>query len=175
MRSPEIPATQVNFLQLVATETAVASTRVVLVGQQDVFGKKTTSKPDKSVLTIYDELSEAAAKEAWASHTNDPILGEETSVSGVLEGARILGMNDPIDGSRPFVNGAHSSTVMAGAYDLLEKRFVAASLVHPVSGTLVEASNGVTRVSQTKGIRTHYLTPAAVKFGMARWPAVRCW
>jgi fructose-1,6-bisphosphatase/inositol monophosphatase family enzyme len=127
----------------------VASTFVVLDGQRGRSALNDTVKPvDESILTDADIASEAAAKAIWHRRTAYPILGEETGVSRGSGDEGVLGMCDPIDGTRPFLNGAHTSTVMSGAYDLSTSRFIASSIGHPTSGTLVEASNGTTKVSQ---------------------------
>ncbi|HKU19071.1 MAG TPA: hypothetical protein VJP80_07450 [Candidatus Saccharimonadales bacterium] len=151
MHTPETPsltAFQILELQLASTEAAVASAVVLSRGQRGEIAFDVSSKADQSLLSQVDGLSEAAAKEAWARHVSYPILGEETGVSGgSMEGVRIIGMNDPVDGTRPLVIGAHTSTAMGGAYDLLDRRFVASSVVHPTSNTLVEACNGTTWVS----------------------------
>jgi fructose-1,6-bisphosphatase/inositol monophosphatase family enzyme len=150
MKITEITPDYINHLQSVSNEMVAESSRIVAAGQRGELALNTAVKDaDRSLLTDVDRYSEEAAKAVWHRHTNHPILGEETGVSSVRDSdERILGMNDPIDGTRPFVNGAHTSTDMAGAYDLRDKRFLASSVAHPTSGTLVEASNGRTHVSR---------------------------
>lgn len=148
----EIALYDVDYLQTVSTDVALTSANLVRIAQQRGTAIESHEKVgDQSLLTETDQESEAAAKAVWQEQTNYSILGEETGISeDENTDPRILGMNDPIDGTRPFVIGAHTSTCMAGAYDTILRKFVASSLVHPTSGQLIEASKGASRLSTVR-------------------------
>lgn len=148
----------IDHLQDVSTQMTLTSARIVRAAQNAGEVIKSEEKvSDQSLLTETDRQSEAAAKAVWQEQTNHPILGEETGVSeGEESDGRILGMNDPIDGTRPFVIGAHTSTCMGGAYDTVLRKFVVSSLAHPASGQLIEASNGTSRLSTVRFTENGY-------------------
>lgn len=155
----EIAPYNIDHLQIVSTEMTLASAVIVHEAQQeDVSIESEVKIRDKSLQTATDRKSEAAAKGVWRARTNHPIQGEETGVSdnGEENDSRILGMNDPIDGTRPFVIGAHTSTCMGGAYDTEHRRFVASTLVHPTSGQVIEASSGTSRLSSVRFTENGY-------------------
>lgn len=146
---PEITSA---LLERATTRVAVESGRPILQGQRTRLIGGVAVKADNSLLSRDDTPIEERGKATWRDMTGLPMLGEETGMSdGDSEvQSSVVGMQDPIDGTRPYANGAHSSVSMAGAYDLAQRRFLAASIMHPTSGTLTRASDGQTRVSEVK-------------------------
>lgn len=150
----ELTLDQIVALQEGATQAVVSSMGIVREGQWDKAGMGVQSKGE-GVVTKYDFKSEDNGRGILRRHGGRiPVLGEERGLSrdetdepdprlaGLEE--RIIWITDMLDGSRPFANGAGTSTVICTAWDKLAKRFVATTIGHPQSGLVMEASNGQT-------------------------------
>jgi fructose-1,6-bisphosphatase/inositol monophosphatase family enzyme len=93
-------------------------------------------KGDSTLLSAVDLASEAAAKDVLSARFPEvPIIGEEGGLSSVAS-HRYRFMVDPIDGTRPFLNGSPSSTVITSLFNHESGRFEATTIAEPVSGRL---------------------------------------
>jgi fructose-1,6-bisphosphatase/inositol monophosphatase family enzyme len=114
---------------------AIASMRVVnayQMGEQETI--ELADKPDASLLTKVDYESERAAIAVLRDQQpHVPILGEETGMTSDEYGPNMY-MVDPIDGTRPFVAGAPTSTAIVSLYSNERRQLTAATIVEPATG-----------------------------------------
>jgi fructose-1,6-bisphosphatase/inositol monophosphatase family enzyme len=102
--------------------------RPFLLNQKNIG--KIDIKPDDTLLTIADHLSENAGFEILRrAFPNLPIIREE---SGLSEGSADWQIwYDPIDGTAPFSIGAPTSTVICAAYDTINKSLLSVAIGEP--------------------------------------------
>lgn len=102
--------------------------RPFLLNQQNIG--KIEIKPDDTLLTIADHLSENAGFEILRrAFPNVPIIREE---SGLSEGSADWQIwYDPIDGTAPFTISAPTSTVICAAYDTINKSLLSVAIGEP--------------------------------------------
>jgi len=121
---------QENF-ETASLEAIIASFKQIrpfLLNQQDVG--KIETKPDDTLLTIADRLSENAGFEILRHHFPDvPIIREESGLSDGSADWQIW--YDPLDGTAPFTIGAPTSTVICAAYDTINKSLLSVAIGEP--------------------------------------------
>lgn len=129
----------------------IASMQVVRRYQMSGGIVSLPDKSDRSALTVVDEKSEFAAKEALHMlQPNIPILGEE---SGMTEGSdkRKIYMIDPIDGTRPFKAEAPTPTVIGALFDNDMMQFEAVAIGEPATGRLWYSDGLTTSIAKVDG------------------------
>jgi fructose-1,6-bisphosphatase/inositol monophosphatase family enzyme len=107
--------------------------RVVQMAQRDSshgVDQKNSNKPDGTNVTITDYNSEMVA---IAALEGLPVFAEERGLVGAKH-ERYEILIDPLDGTRPFLNGAPTSTCILGLYDHIKKQVVGCLVGEPVSG-----------------------------------------
>jgi fructose-1,6-bisphosphatase/inositol monophosphatase family enzyme len=114
-------------------DAMVASMRVVSSAQTAVtFGKKLENehKPDGTNVTVTDYASEQAA---LACLQGLPVISEERGIVGAPHDRYEIWI-DPVDGTRPFLNAASTSTVIVGLYDKVFHEVIGCLVGEPATG-----------------------------------------
>lgn len=113
---------------------------------RDIFLKdglySETKSEDGSLLTEADEKSQKIGGKTIKALSEYHIWQEE---KGGLKGSQdspIYIFHDPIDGTRPFADGAGTSTIILGAYDSQDKKILAVAVMDPMLGRFWYASQG---------------------------------
>jgi len=119
----------------------VASMKVVR--QKQGGGIKAEVKRDKSLLTATDKESESAGVAALLESLSGEI-GIQAEERGKVRAGNGKVLFDPLDGTKPFVIGALTSTVIAAFYDETKKQVTACVVGEPASGRVwvAEAEKG---------------------------------
>lgn len=100
------------------------------------LGKKleNEAKPDGTNVTVADYASESAAM----PHLEGlPVFAEERGLVGVSDDIYEI-LVDPLDGTRPFLNAAPTSTNIVALYNKQERQITACLVGEPVSGRVWE-------------------------------------
>jgi len=129
-----------NIIQ-VMLDAVVASMKVVRQKQGGQVGAVEV-KRDKTLLTATDKESEAAGLQVLTGMLSDEIGVNAEERGKVKVGIRGTILYDPVDGTKPFVIGALSSTVIAAFYDEVKKQVTACVVGEPVSGRVWVAEKG---------------------------------
>lgn len=99
-------------------------------GTTQGIDQKNSGKPDGTNVTITDYASEAAA----LIHLEGlPVFAEERGIVGNPHPQYEI-LIDPLDGTRPFLNGAPTSTCINALYDKVKKEVIGCMVGEPVSG-----------------------------------------
>ncbi|MEK9710636.1 MAG: inositol monophosphatase family protein, partial [Alphaproteobacteria bacterium] len=79
---------------------------------------QTTQKADQSPVTIADQETETALRDAIAStFPDDAIQGEEFGITGDGDSPRFCWVIDPIDGTKAFISGKPIFGTLVGVTD----------------------------------------------------------
>lgn len=123
-----------------STEAVLASMQLVRqyqLGIQAVGG--VVLKPaDKSLLTQVDIKSENLARQVLQQKIPEvPVLGEE--LGGETGNSERFLLVDPIDGTKPFVVGSSTSTVIVGSYNRRTRNTETVTIGQPATGLVWQA------------------------------------
>ena len=132
-------------LFLEASMRAVQASMEVVKGYQlreSPVGFSEIKEGDKTLKTIVDELSEFATKCIMGDAFPDARFHVEEAghTKGSLDISILI---DGLDGTRAFVNGLVTSTVIIGAYDHIKKQVVGCTIGEPISGRVWQACESV--------------------------------
>jgi fructose-1,6-bisphosphatase/inositol monophosphatase family enzyme len=105
-------------------------------------------KGDTSVQLPVDKESDKVGKDSlrqdlalYVEEGTIAIHGEESGKEGSSNAELVIQL-DPLDGSRPKMVGAMTSTVIVACYDRTEKKVVACVVGEPITGRILVASLG---------------------------------
>lgn len=117
----------------------------VVRGRQGGFGFDVEIKRDKSLLTTTDKASEKIAMEILLNNLPQD-LGIHAEERGKIRMGNKRILFDPIDGTKPFIVGATTSTVIAALYDEILNKITICVVGDPATGRIwsAETEKGVT-------------------------------
>jgi histidinol-phosphatase len=131
-----------------ATEAAIAAGAVQLDKRNDSLHVET--KPDRSPVTDVDTLCEKIIRDMLTKRfPGDGFLGEETGEEKGSTGRKWI--VDPLDGTRPFIRGLPTFSVLIALEDGGE--LVAGCIHLPAMGELYVAQKGKGASCNNRGIR----------------------
>lgn len=94
-------------------------------------------KPDDTIVTVVDRLSEAAITGILSRELpNLSLLREEGGLLEHSKTGRFIAWIDPVDGTRPLRAGLPGSTVIITLYDLKLRRIVVTLVGDPATGRI---------------------------------------
>lgn len=109
---------------------------------------------DRSIVTTTDVASEALATDIFQRLLPEvPLLREEGGWQGTNTTSRYIITYDPLDGTRPFLSGASTSTVIAAAYDRQYSRLVAVVIGEPATGRIWWAMASNCYLATSSGVK----------------------
>ena len=124
-------------------KAGISGMKVVKQGQRSKVGVVETKIGDgnNTVVTKWDKASEAAILPILlASGLN--VRSEEAGFVGNSLRTDFVWIVDPLDGSKPFVIKAPTSTLSVALFDTTRKRVIASVVLRPVDGFVVFAAEG---------------------------------
>lgn len=125
-------------IALTLIEATLASMKVVREHQKKrLVGE---IKSDGTSVSAADLASEKAGV-VILQNTGLDIWPEEAGFAGEFSTNEVI-LFDPLDGTRPFLTGAISSTVIAATYNWKEKRVTRCVVGEPISGRIWFATQG---------------------------------
>lgn len=125
-------------IALTLIKAVVASMTVVKSAQKEIH---TGALKSDGTSASQAYLASEAAGIKILKLTGLDIWAEEGGLGTIHETDEVI-LFDPLDGTRPFLTGAISSTVIAATYDLKKKRVTRCVVGEPVSGRIWFATQG---------------------------------
>jgi len=121
-----------------------------IVRNYQIFGRSGSADvktSDSTLLTVVDSESGAAMRDFLQEWHPDIAQGIEDVGVSELDGSEYRILGDPLDGTRAFVNGLATSTVILGLYNTRQKQVVACVIGEPATGRLWSSGGGGCRLT----------------------------